>query len=271
MNKRIDLLNLGGFPFTQGTLEWMQDSHREAFKGIARLCGDKTILTGVVVSGSAVSAGWISYGGELMKFNACSLATDVVIAEVPTAGTFQDNSVHDIYFEKTAVCGASGTFPFADLVRLDSIKNVWLTGDVKEVDCDAAYITANFDGTGLGINERAGWAICNGDNGTKDRGGRVSVGYETVTVDPSNNVWDAIYNTIGATGGEKRHTLITSEMPAHTHSIQPAYVTGTSAPSNVRTDSTSGSVGQAVTGSTGGGGSHENRQPFIVTLFIQKL
>ena len=163
------------------------------------------------------------------------------------------------------------TFPFADLVRLDSIKNVWLTGDVKEVDCDAAYITANFDGTGLGINERAGWAICNGDNGTKDRGGRVSVGYETVTVDPSNNVWDAIYNTIGATGGEKRHTLITSEMPAHTHSIQPAYVTGTSAPSNVRTDSTSGSVGQAVTGSTGGGGSHENRQPFIVTLFIQKL
>lgn len=40
------------------------------------------------------------------------------------------------------------------------------TYDVMMLSCSNAYIIANFDGTGLGIAERVGWAICNGANGT---------------------------------------------------------------------------------------------------------
>ena len=69
----------------------------------------------------------------------------------------------------------------------------------------------------------------------------------------------APFDSTAETGGELTHTLITSEMPAHTHSqkfttgsgtIQPGYAVGDS---NVDT-----------TGSTGGGGAHNNVQPYIV-------
>lgn len=52
----------------------------------------------------------------------------------------------------------------------------FLKGDIKEVACTQAYISANFNGTGLGTNERLGWAICNGQNGTFDLRDRVTVG-----------------------------------------------------------------------------------------------
>ena len=62
MNKQIDLLNLGGFPFEQNTLKFLQESYTGALGALAKLCGDKTILHGVEVNGSNVTAGWISYG-----------------------------------------------------------------------------------------------------------------------------------------------------------------------------------------------------------------
>jgi len=57
--------------------------------------------------------------------------------------------------------------------------------EVKEIDVNLTlhptYITDNFDGTGLGINGMAGFAICNGNNGTFDRTGRTGTGYGTGT------------------------------------------------------------------------------------------
>lgn len=128
----------------------------------------------------------------------------------------------------------------------------YLTGDIKEIDCTNAYIIANFDATGLGINERVGWAICNGLNGTKDRNGRVGVAYGTA------------YPVMGATGGSKDAVVV-----AHTHGIATSpndalgYVT-------VKTSSSSG--GTAInTASAGESGTNKNMQPYIVTLVIQKL
>jgi len=71
------------------------------------------------------------------------------------------------------------------------------TGDVKEIDVATSYIAANFDVTGLGTNERLGWAICNGNNGTRNRNGRVPLQY-----DPST------YATLGATGGSKDAVVV---------------------------------------------------------------
>lgn len=273
MNKRIDFDNLGGNPIDQQSLEFMQSSYRDCLAGLASFIGDKVIITGVVNVAGILSDGWIVYNGELIRFVGGPAAAGVVVQELAThTPNFQDGNPHDVEFEKTATCGAPATFPFSDLRRLNTIKDMWLPGDVKEVDCDEAYILANFDMTpgsptlGLGKNERLGWAICNGINNTKDRGGRISIGYSTVTIDPEDNVWDVIYNTIGATGGEKKHQLTIPELPAHSHTYTKTVGGGSYGDnSNDQADQT------ANTSSVGGDQPHENRPPYIVTLFIQKL
>lgn len=139
---------------------------------------------------------------------------------------------------------------------------IFRTGDIKEVDCDNAYIAANFDGTGLGINERVGWAICNGNNGTKDRNGRVGLAY------------GSSYPTAGLIGGSKDAVIV-----AHKHDsivfntgLKAVNDTGTgTAIAGVELASSGGSGNVDETGTTGVSGVNKNLQPYIVSLFIQKL
>lgn len=167
----------------------------------------------------------------------------------------------------------------------DRVDTTWVIGDVKEVDCSNAYIAANFDGTGLGINERTGWAICNGQNGTKDRSERVSVGF------------GGSFTTMGATGGSKDAVVVSHNHTQTAHSHKQVYgdVDGSGSGSttagalkrgvNFGNDSNydlRGGVGETATKfdtssvsptiqSTGESGTGKNMQPYIVTLFIQKI
>ena len=152
---------------------------------------------------------------------------------------------------------------------LDFAEAQWLTGDVKEIDCDSAYILNNFEPSGLGKNEREGWAICNGDNGTKNRTGRVPVGYGATGTDV--NGASIAQTSIGSTGGEKDHTLSISEMPVHNHSLTTIRVNTNAFGGVAFYDRGSGGTNTQVTDNKGGGGAHNNMQPYIVTLFIQKL
>jgi len=84
---------------------------------------------------------------------------------------------------------------------------------------------------------------------------------------------DTSFDTVGETGGEKTHILTVAEMPAHKHKF--GYTGG-------NTDATGSpySVGKAIghdpsnvyseTTSTGGGGSHNNLQPYIVVYFWKR-
>lgn len=140
---------------------------------------------------------------------------------------------------------------------------MWLPGDVKEIDCNNAYMTANFDGTGLGTGERLGWAICNGNNGTQNRTGRVSVGHGSG------------YATLGSTGGSRDAVLV-----SHKHSsivfdsgLKAVNDTGTGASvtGHVELSSSVGDGKVDETSTEGESGLNKNMQPYIVTLFIQKL
>jgi microcystin-dependent protein len=89
--------------------------------------------------------------------------------------------------------------------------------------------------------------------------GRVPVGLKST---------ETIFNTLGNIGGTGAHTLSVSEIPPHTHTYvnQPnttsvqTPVTGTDVADNVNVSQTSGS--------TGGGQSHNNLQPYIVLNYI---
>lgn len=129
------------------------------------------------------------------------------------------------------------------------------TGDVKEIDVSNAYLTANFDASGLGKNERLGWAICNGNNGTRDRGGRVAV--QT----------NSVYPTLGATGGSADAVLV-----AHTHTISTIKAYNNAFGTNGFYDRSQGAAPAGIsTDSAGESGTGKNMQPYIITLFIMKL
>jgi microcystin-dependent protein len=86
--------------------------------------------------------------------------------------------------------------------------------------------------------------------------------------------------TLGQSGGEESHTLTVSEMPEHMHSLEVSGSVATisnpvgavparNAAADLMYGTTSGgTMGSAFLSSTGGGQSHENRQPFLAVHFI---
>ena len=98
--------------------------------------------------------------------------------------------------------------------------------------------------------------------------GKIPVGY---------NASETEFNTLGETGGEKAHTLTTAEIPAHNHKLNDnsilAYyggigTTGTGGTTLGRSVDQEGGI--AIKENTGGGGSHNNLQPYIVLNYIIK-
>lgn len=91
--------------------------------------------------------------------------------------------------------------------------------------------------------------------------GRVPVAVDTA---------QAEFNVLGKTGGAKTHTLTTAEMPSHSHTAPTsANVSGTFEVAPV-TPQGYDYIGGAPTGATGGGGAHNNLQPYIAMIYIIK-
>ncbi len=138
--------------------------------------------------------------------------------------------------------------------------NLSQSGDIKVIKCDIAYLNANFEVDGLGKNLRLGWAICNGNNGTENIGGRTIIGYGTG------------YSTFSAIGGNKDAVVV-----AHSHTVTPDTNYGLDAGDGVsrrRTDYISAGINSPISvtvNTTGVSGTDKNLQPYIVELYIQKL
>jgi hypothetical protein len=102
-----------------------------------------------------------------------------------------------------------------------------------------------------------GWALCDGQSGRPDLRDRfiLGAGHDFA---------------VGATGGERTHTLTISEMPAHGHSLTVATKNG-DLTGDHDYDAYGAGVGTTLTaGNTGDGGAHENMPPYYALCFIIK-
>ena len=84
---------------------------------------------------------------------------------------------------------------------------------------------------------------------------------------------DTDFDTLGETGGEKTHTLITEEIPSHSHdglkNIQYVY-TGSGTNGAGVALNTGTNDARITTYNAGGGQAHNNLQPYIVLNYIIK-
>lgn len=134
------------------------------------------------------------------------------------------------------------------------IKSIFLPGDIKIVYCTPEEIAADFDATGLGLNKRIGWRICNALHGTPPMAGRVPVGYGDG------------FTEIGDTGGSKDAVLVN-----HHHDVDATSGTdggtGTQRFTTGRSNENGGRFGISTAGESGVG---KNMQPYTILLYLMK-
>lgn len=91
--------------------------------------------------------------------------------------------------------------------------------------------------------------------------GRVLVGIDSADTD---------FDTAEETGGAKTHTLTGTEMPAHTHTTTGFYSAGDTGSSNYSSGTPVLDRDTRATGSQGGGGAHNNVQPYFVVYMWKR-
>lgn len=171
-----------------------------------------------------------------------------------TARAFTSGAIvtNGIYAEDAVLLGEAGTAvnpqPWvrpADIVWSELLDKIYPVGSIF---MSATLSTTSSVATALGGTWVA-WGA-----------GRVPVGVDA---------GDGDFDTAEETGGEKTHTLVESEMPSHTHKMNGRRGNTSAGDGSFSGLSWSGTATTAYAASAGGGGAHNNLQPYI-TCYMYK-
>lgn len=150
--------------------------------------------------------------------------------------------------------------------------HLWTIGNS---DASLSIYTSAGAGSSYGANAAADWAAHKAI-ALPDARGRVTAGKDTMGGTDADRIVtnDAQGDKVGGVCGEENHTLTTTEIPSHTHTIQ-KLTGGTPNNPSISSGSASGNNGTPYTdqsncraGPTGGDGAHNNMQP---TMFVTKI
>lgn len=106
-----------------------------------------------------------------------------------------------------------------------------------------------------------------GDDGYIGTWELYGIGRVTVCIDSN----DTDFETIGKTGGEKKHTLTVNEMPSHSHKYKLAYNITGNASGLGYAETVAGTFSGDLIENTGGGQSHENMPPYITVYRWRRI
>lgn len=135
IHKGFDFKQLGGFPTNQQRLEYMQEAYTGIADALVGLVGGNAIVSGCVVAGNNVSAGWVVIGGELLPFlgSSTGVQTTVLVRETKTALTFLDNSNKEVQFSRSVQFGTgTGAIAWSSLVRVPSL--IGINNSLKSIN-----------------------------------------------------------------------------------------------------------------------------------------
>jgi len=211
----------------------------------------------------------------------CTIETDLNSLELNVDTNYVKVSEIDTYIENYITTSGSSVLISAKMVPYVAVEYY---GSLT-----------NFDASGAGLGDWKNIYLCNGNNGTPDKRGRVAVGAITgmgggvldSAVDPAitTNPNYALLSKQGANAitlnstqmPSHTHTTTVSTDGAHTHTITGYIQSGSNDGSggeaagyfDTKITSSSGSHTHTVTNSeTGGGGSHSNIQPSLGCYYI---
>jgi hypothetical protein len=152
----------------------------------------------------------------------------------------------------------------------EGLAQVRVLGEVQMLAAPG-YKAADYDSNGVGKTGTSaqGWALCNGVGGTADLRGMFVAGFDPNRTD---------YATVGQTGGQESITLTNAQMPRHNHKggnsqARFAKVDG-KATQNASLDDSSNEInllGGINIADEGGDQPHENRPPYYVVVFRQRI
>lgn len=138
---KTDQANLA---ITSTFLGFMQSALQELQK-LANIAGDNYILSGCVVNGSVVSAGYVIINGELLEFKAGNLTTYVIIRETEETHEIQEGN-HIVITRWVEFGVGTGQIAWTSLKRIKTNQeletsisnlNTALTGEITRVEDEA--------------------------------------------------------------------------------------------------------------------------------------
>lgn len=126
MYKIIDFKQLGGFPFNQNSLAFMQDGYSGLSEAIVALVGNNVILSGVEVAGETLTEGWMTYNNELIPFKSGANMDYFQIRTDKTELKFKNGENKTVLFSKYAQPSGSGIL-LSSLRRYRAKEIDWVT------------------------------------------------------------------------------------------------------------------------------------------------
>jgi hypothetical protein len=294
---KLLVFETGGRPLALDDLETLQTELYNATYATLRNAPDM-VLSGCAVSenssgGGSIAAGWLWLGGSIRLFDGATIdafPVDLVQGENEFSDyrAYQTGGSKACIRERQILVQPSGTAaagtpklkfnPVPSRTYAKWIES--LSRTVGEVQWLANVDVSQYDGTGRGWENRAtaGWALCNGQNGTADLRARFVVGHFPQHAD---------YAAVGQKGGSERVELAIAHLPAHSHGMEQAGEhthglksrgsDGSSPLASRGNNPTSDGTLQTETAGrhthtineTGGNLEHENRPPFYVLAVRQ--
>jgi hypothetical protein len=103
----INFNQTGGFPLTQDTMDFLQNAYKNPFGALAKFIGNNAlcVIDGCIVTGSAMSSGWIAYNGEILPFQSGTVQATFLVRDLPTNLTYQDGTPHAVVHTRFAQFG----------------------------------------------------------------------------------------------------------------------------------------------------------------------